>query len=113
MRINKAVTIVSGTPIQLSPIPLIVSRISIQAKSGGTGVIQVMDGIPAGTTPGANGTTAGQLTFEISAAGASAPGGNYTDRAYEKDGGGINLQLIWIDGSHSGDVATISYDQRV
>lgn len=111
MRVNKAITVVAGTPIQISTLKVYASRVFIQMKTGGTGNGQVMDGQV--TQPTGHGATAGQLTAEIAAASASAPGGSYADRAYEKDGTGIDLSQLWVDGDHSGDIMTVSYDQRV
>lgn len=111
-RINQLITITAGTPIQLSKIPLIASRIFIQMAVGGAGNGQVIT-VPVGVTPAAHGGTAGQLTAQLAAASATAPGGGYSDAAYPHDGGGINLQQMWLDGDTNGDTVIVSYDQRV
>jgi hypothetical protein len=111
-RINLKITITSGTPIQLSAIHLYASEILIQAAAGGTGLIQVCAGIPVGTTPAANCGTAGQLSAQLAPATSTAPGGSYSDQVTSKSGTGIDLETIYVDGSHSGDVVLVSFLQQ-
>jgi hypothetical protein len=102
-RFSITLTVVSGTPIHLAPDnqPLIVSRIIIQMKHGGTGMGQIMLGVPKGTTP----ATSSWPVIELAPATATAPGQSFSD-----EGPNINLAEIWCDGSHSGDLITVSYD---
>lgn len=125
-RLNKTVTLTPGTPLQLSQIfgynntftsnnfpggaPMIINRVFVQMAIGGTGVGYVMDGIPKGTIP--SHSTASQLTAQIGAASGANPGGSYSDRSYEKDGGGIDGSQFWVDGS-AADPMIISVDVRV
>lgn len=112
-RINQKLTIVAGTPIQLSAFHFYVTEIFIQgAASASGGIIEICAGIPLGTTPAAHCGTAGQLTAQLAAATSTAPGGSYSDSVNGKQGSGIDLANIWVDGQHSGDVVTVSYLQQ-
>ena len=105
-RKNFTKTITSGTPIQVSATPLTVDRYIIQMAIGGTGYGLICI-VPVGTTPAASCATAGQLSGQLAPASATAPGGSWSD-AVANQGGSINLQTVWIDGSVSGDKVTIS-----
>ena len=105
-RKNFTKTITSGTPIQVSTTPLTVDRYIIQMAIGGTGYGLICI-VPVGTTPAASCGTAGQLSGQLAPASTTAPGGSWSD-SVATPGGSINLQTVWIDGSHSGDVVTIS-----
>lgn len=103
-REGKIYTITAGTPIQLSVESLIVERIFIEmlaVASGGMGYI--MDGVRPGTTPVANTNPTVQLA---PAPAATSPGGNYSDQDWH--GCTIDLQRMWIDGSHSGDLVLVT-----
>ncbi len=120
-RLNVTITLNPGHPVQISSLfnantagkhgtPFILDRIFIQMAIGGTGVGYVMTGIPEGVTPSAS--TSGQISAQLaSSGGGTDPGGSYEDRAYEKDGTGIDGAGIWVDGS-AADPCIVSVDQR-
>lgn len=104
-RVGRIITVAAGTPVQLATQSTLVRRIFIQMQAGGTGMGYVMDGVTVGTTPVANTNP----TVQLAAATASAPGGNYSD-ASQTSAYDIDLQKIWIDGSHTGDTILVSYE---
>jgi hypothetical protein len=117
MRINRSITVVAGTPINVATglstaatanDKLMVNRVSCQMKHGGTGYGLVLGGIVAGRIPAAANSL--DLTWEMGPAGATAPGGSWSDDDGTR---GIDLSTIWVDGSNSGDKILVSYDQRV
>lgn len=106
-REGRIYTIVAGTPIRLSPEPLIVERIFIQMQVGASGGLgYVMDGVRPGTTPVANTNP----TVQLGPASTTSPGGNYSDADYNSSS--ISLDRIWIDGSHSGDLVLVSFSTK-
>ncbi len=111
-RLNQLLTVTAGTPIQLSKTPLYVSEVLIQMATGGTGLGYVCAGIPSGVTPAAACGTAGQLSAQLSPASSTAPGGYYADSAQDRQGRGIDLSQIWVDGSHSSDSIIVTYLQQ-
>lgn len=120
-RQNLKVTITAGTPINLGKLVnpngenVFADRLFIQMAKAGTGLGEVidMDAFPIGTAPAAHGATAGQLTAQLAPATATAPGGSYSDTMSPKDGTGINLATMWLDGSVNGDVVNVSFNRRV
>lgn len=104
VRTNREITVAAGTPVRLATSRLLVNRIFIQMKTAGTGRGYVMAGIPVGTTPAS--TTSAHLTAELCPATATAPGCAYTDSYPD----GIDVSLIWVDGSHTGDKITVSWE---
>lgn len=111
-RVNKEFTIVAGTPRNvatevttavITDIPYLVTRIFIQMKTAGTGLGYVMADVPRGTVGSQSNTK--HKTAELAPATATAPGASYSDT----DPGGIDISLMWIDGSVSGDKVIISY----
>lgn len=110
-RKNYLITVTSGTPIQVSSVPVTIDRGLIQmdiAASGGYGSICI---VPVGTTPAAQCATMGQLGARLAPGTATAPGGSYSDFV-AASGGSINLQTIWIDGSHTGDPVIVSVNVK-
>lgn len=120
-RQNLKVTITAGTPVNVGLLvdptgaPVFVDRLFIQMAIGGTGVGYVMDldAYPPGTVPAAAGATAGQLTAQLTPASAALPGGTYGDTSSPRDGTGIDLSTLWLDGSHTGDTVIVSFNRRV
>lgn len=105
-RYNRTIVVTAGTPIRLTAATRTLAReISIQMAVGGTGPGYVMAGISNGRTPSASNSI--DLTAQLAAATASAPGSQYSD-TNEK---GIDISQIWVDGSTNGDPITISWDQ--
>jgi hypothetical protein len=103
---NILVTIGAGTPVQLTTnTGLVISTLSVQMHSGGTGMGQVCI-VPIGTTPAAHCGTSGQLAFELAPATSTAPG---SQLSYPMPTPGLNMGMFWIDGTNSGDKATVSY----
>lgn len=112
-RINQTLTITAGTPIQLATKYTPINRLLIQALTGGTGLVYVMDmsGYLSTVTP--NPATSGHLTAQLAPATSTAPGGSYSDATDATPGSGpIDLSRIYIDGAHSGDTVVVSYDLR-
>lgn len=111
-RQNTQVTVTAGTPIRLSTTKRLVNRIFIQMAIGGTGVGYVFDGIANGTTP--DPTHAADLTAQLCAATATAPGCNYSDVVNSVTAAdAIDLSQFWVSGSHTGDVLIISFAERI
>lgn len=104
VRVNRTITVAAGTPVRLATTHIYAAKIFIQMQTGGSGRGFIMAGIPSGTTPAA--TTSAHLTAELSPATATGPGGSYSDSDYS----GIDLSLIWVDGSNTGDKITFSYE---
>lgn len=121
MRLSATITITAGTPVSVATalgldagLPIYARRWTAQALVGGSGIIYVEDGIkPRGRVPVSS--VSGDLTGQLAAATASAPGGFYED-IYEADAdnqGDIDLSLSWIDGSHTGDTVAVSANLKV
>jgi hypothetical protein len=106
VRSNRSITVVAGTPVQLSTTSITVRAVFIQMAIGGTAAGYVMAGIPSGTTPSK--ATAAHVTAQLAPASATAPGSSYSD----VNEGGIDLSLIWVDGDNSGDKIIVSYDRK-
>ncbi len=128
-RINESITVAAGTPLNLATAMTSaqmvtkgygylpqkpVSQLFIQMKTGGTGRGYVMTGIRGQTSatqlwrvPDA--AVSGDLTAELAPATATAPGGSYSDQPVD---GSVDLSQCWVDGSHTGDVITVSYNTK-
>lgn len=105
MRINRIITL-NGSPQLVGSFfnaqpnaPFYADRVFIQMLTGGVNLGYVMDGIPYGTSPTVSTVT--QLTAQLAAASASAPGGSYSDTAYVNNGGGIDLNQMWVQGTNN------------
>jgi hypothetical protein len=109
MRQQAIITLNPGTPINVGTtlralyggFRIIADRIIAQMLKGGSGVGYIMDmtSYPPGTAPVK--TTSGHLTAQLAAATATAPGDAYIDRMNDWDGGGIDLDLFWVDGDQA------------
>jgi len=119
-RINRPITVAAGTPVNLATgttqpasEPVWAWEYFVQMKSGGSGKGLIYDGVPASRATG-TGIVAGDLTVELApAAGPVNPGGSYDNADYSNDRGGIDINEIWIDGSHTGDVILASFVPKV
>lgn len=102
----KKVTVVAGTPVQLSTVPLIVSNLSIQMLTGGAGVGYVMPGgLQAGVAPVANTAP----TLQLAPASAASPGGQ---QVFESDSSALDLSKFYVDGANSGDTIGVVYNTK-
>lgn len=111
-RLNQIITISAGTPVHLSSTHLYVTDVTFQmatAASGGIGYVCV---VPFATTPAGACATAGQLAVELQAGTATVPGTPFTMTASQKQGPGIDLGTVWVDGSHTADSMIVSYNQQ-
>ncbi len=128
-RINQTITVAAGTPVNAATgltsaqmitagftfIPrLMINRYSVQMLIGGTGAGYVMDGIRGVTSATQqwrvpSHTVSTDLTAQLGPATATAPGFQYSDTDNEH---GIDLSLVWLDGSHTADTIQLSYDTR-
>lgn len=115
MRINKAVTVTAGTPVNIwtgtnsaDTVPVMARSVFIQMKHAGTGLGYVLAGISRNRTPSTSNSS--DLTAELAPATATAPGGSYSD---DSELMGIDANSIWVDGSVTGDVIIISFDLKV
>lgn len=84
-----------------------VRALFIQMLHGGTGRGIVMDGIYGFQADGISpripsASTPTDVTAELAAATATAPGQNYTDACDD-------ISRIWVDGTVSGDTVKVSY----
>lgn len=113
-RYNQVITIIAGTPIQVSVDKLIVNSVMVTPKIGSSaGIIYVMhDILPRGRTPSTSNT--GDVATQLCPATATVPGCVYSDPIVAQQGNDIfvDLSLMWIDGSHSGDTVIVSYATR-
>ena len=111
-RLNQIITVAAGTPVRLSSTHLYVTDITFQmatASSGGIGYVCI---VSFTTTPAGACATAGQLAVELSAGTATVPGTPFTLTASQKQGPGIDLGTIWIDGAHTADTVIVTYNQQ-
>lgn len=132
MRVNKTFTVTAATPIHLLTgatlgatvkaaglTAVYASRITFQLREGATGLGYVMMGIYGVDTNGdprvPASTGLGDLTRVLSIPlAAGQPGGEFTDTASPflgNSGADIDLRAIWLDGSHTGDKITVSWEQ--
>lgn len=118
MTVNQRFTIAAGTPINVATggaasfpntQPVWAKSVFIQMRTGGSGIGYVMSGIQPGRVPSA--ANASDLSSELYAASPTGPGGAYS---YPEPGntyrGDIDVNQIWIDGTHTGDTVTVTYD---
>lgn len=103
------ITITAGTPIFVAAgqVPIMADRILVQPRHGGTGLVLVYDDVPIGMAA-SDVAAGGDLAVELAPATSTAPGGTYTDT-----GGSIDLRMIAVDGSHSGDTVLIDAHLRL
>ncbi len=114
-RTNLVITIVAGTPIQVAVNKTLANEVLIQPQAGGSGIVYVMaDILPRGRVPATSNTgdVAAQLCASTSA---TVPGCAYSDPIVAQAGNDVfvDMSLIWIDGSHTGDKVTVSYTARI
>lgn len=118
MILNKKVTLVPGTPINLAAIffgdsnvtgmTYMASSIFIQMAANGTGLGYVLTA-PVGTTPATSNAT--DVACQLTPASAGLPGGFYQKDAPANRGGGIDARQFWIDGAAADDViVSIDFD---
>ncbi len=130
MRVNRKIVVVSGTPVHILsgyttglavalgyPQPVYGSRIQIQMAHGSTGYGIFFDGIygvdNVGNPRVPAAANVGDVTSEVPApVVAGQPGQPYIDYAPSYSGSGMDLRCMWIDGSHSGDVIIVTFDQQ-
>lgn len=118
-RLNSTLTISANTPInavtgtstalQSGSQPVWASRYFVQMLPGGSGYGKVYDGVPLSRALASTDLTA---TLGASTA-ATQPGGSYEDWDKTGDRGGIDMNEVWIDGSHTGDTVVLSYVPKV
>jgi hypothetical protein len=123
-QVNTQITVVAGTPVNLSTLVSFATRapttadvvyawqLSIQMKSGSTGLGYVMDGVIIGRASGPLATNVFDLSLQISppSAGYAAPAYNKT-QPQGQDRAGIKIHELWVDGSQSGDIILVSFDK--
>jgi hypothetical protein len=112
MDVTNEFVISSGSPLQIAAEqpPTLFTRIFLQCQpAAGAGLIYVFRGVPPGTTPSIS--TWPYTT--LAAGGATSPSDDYTDRVDMADDFAFNGARIWIDGSHTGDVVTLSGNRKV
>jgi hypothetical protein len=112
-RVNMQVTVAVGTPVRLATQTTFANRLLIQAKHGNTGIIQVMLGVPVGTT--CDPTNPAHLTAELGPGDATHPGSTLSDPQGANGNSppdAENLALACVSGTVNSDVAIISYYRR-
>lgn len=110
-RANLTVTISAGTPVHIwtQSTPFYVNELIIQPQPGSSaGLIYVMMGIGNGRTPASTNST--DLTATLCAATSTLPGCTYSDGTIATPNASIDLSGGWLDGAHTGDKVTVSYD---
>jgi hypothetical protein len=107
-RYKAVITITAGTPIFVAngQTPLLADRILIQMLHGGSGLGKVYDDVPANMTA-AQVAAGGDVAVELAPATATAPGGAYSDA------GSVDLRMLAIDGSNSGDVCLVNAHLKI
>jgi hypothetical protein len=118
MRVNAKAVLTPGTPISVGSIlgctgvAAYADRVLIQMPTGGVGIGYILDleAFPSTAVPAV--ATAGMLAGQMAPASAGSPGGSYTDFASPRDGAGINLNRLYVDGA-SADPILVSANRRV
>lgn len=109
-RINQALTITAGTPVQVAPSGTIADEILILPAPGATvGITYVMAGA-TNRTPAKTNTT--DVTAQLCAATATLPGCSYADGTLVQQSTGVDVGAIWIDVATTGTVVIVSYQPR-
>jgi hypothetical protein len=118
-RVNHTITIAAGTPKNAvtggdaaDTSPCFATEIFVQMLTGGTGRGIVMDeiaGVSAGVGRVPSSTSDSDVSMELAPATATAPGGAYSRT---EPSGAIDVNQLWIDGSHTGDTVKISFRPR-
>ncbi len=109
-RVNQKLTITAGTPVQIAPLGTMADEILIQPLPGGTvGLVYVMAGIVNRTPATSN---AADVTAQLCAATATAPGCTYTDGTLVQQSTGVDAGTVWIDVATSNTVVYASYQPR-
>lgn len=122
-RLTKIVTLVANVPQQVSAIfgfnktftsgnfpggqSMMMDRVLIQMRAGGTGLGSVYDGVASGVIPTPGTTPDAQLA----PATAGSPGGSYTDTISPNSGNGINGTELWVSSTQA-DPVLISVDLK-
>lgn len=116
-RINQTLTVASGTPINLATgtstaptgPPLWAWEYFIQMAAGGSGMGKVFDGVPISRA-----VVAGDITAQLApAVSATSPGGVYSNTDFTGDRNGIDINEIWVDGTHTADTILTSWVPKV
>lgn len=107
-RYNHVVTVISGTPVQVTTSSVVISRMMIQALHGSSAAIVYVCIVPLGTTPHASCGTDGELSGEIGPSSSAAPGGTWSDGVNVANDQLVDLRTVWIDGGHSNDTVLIT-----
>lgn len=111
-RVNKVITITSGTPVQVTTnIQVIADRLLIQMLKGGSGLGYICV-VAVNVTPSSKCSGSGQLGAQLAPASSTAPGGSYSDTNPTSQTPGINLSTIWVDGDTTSDQVLVSYNVR-
>jgi hypothetical protein len=106
-RINQIFT-VGATPHQIASVQTLADRLSVQMKTGGSGIGYVLCSNTGSVPSKANDA---DIVVELAAATAMAPGAPYQD--YQPGGGNaIDVSAYWLDGAHAGDLIRVSYHRR-
>ena len=106
-RINQIFT-VGAMPHQIASVQTMADRLSVQMKTGGSGIGYVLCSNTGSVPSKANDA---DIVVELPPAGATYPGGTYSD---VQPGGGnaIDVSAYWLDGAHAGDLIRVSYHRR-
>lgn len=119
MRIVKKYVIAAGTPVNLATglataasaaDQLLCTKVFVQMRTGGSGQGYLIDGVAWGRVPATD--TQPDYAVQLSAATAQNPGGAYADQDF-REGGGIDVSKMWLDGAHTGDEVLVSLDLKV
>ncbi|MGA3099685.1 MAG: hypothetical protein ABSF25_24785 [Bryobacteraceae bacterium] len=106
-RINQIFT-VGAAPHQIALAQTLADRLSVQMKTGGSGIGYLLCSNTGGIPSKANDA---DIVVELAAATATAPGGAYQD--YQPGGGNaIDMSAYWVDGAYAGDQIRVSYNRR-
>ena len=106
-RINQIFT-VGAAPHQIALAQTLADRLSVQMKTGGSGIGYLLCSNTGGIPSKANDA---DIVVELAAATLTAPGVAYQER---QPGGGnaIDMSAYWVDGAHAGDLVRVSYNRR-
>lgn len=108
-RWNYQITVTAGTPQRISPVLFPIDRLMIQSRSGNTGKVYIMLGVPVAKTCSATDTT--QLSAELGPGDTLHPGGSLSDPQGANGNAPAefeDLSLACIDGTVSGDKVIVT-----
>lgn len=109
---GRAITVAAGTAVRVVGVRTISSSLFFQMKEGcsSCGVGYILYAPPDVSC--ANGGAGTTLIATLAAATSTAPGGNAVIPSNPDPQGGVDIRGYCVDGSHTADVITVSWNIR-